>query len=285
MLALIVAGCNKTTGQDQAVHKPSIPDGMALIPAGTYTIGTDSAYPEEAPIRKVTLSEFYIDKNEVTCAEFAKFVQATGYVTVAEKQPSSEDYPDALPELLKPGSAVFVPGKSDIGEECWTYQVGQNWKSGDPNQPVVHIAFQDALAYAKWAGKDLPTEEEWEAAAGADGKLYPWGNEETPNGTWMANTWQGDFPRSDSGEDGFTQPAPVRSFPPNKFGLYDMAGNVWEWTKSPGEDSGWGPTKIIKGGSYLCARKVCHRYRPTAKQSVTPDTGTSHIGFRCVIRP
>jgi formylglycine-generating enzyme required for sulfatase activity len=253
---------------------------MVQIPSGEYRVGSDASYPEERPARMAAVGEFWIDETEVTNAQFGEFVRATGYVTLAEKQPTKDQYPGALPALLKPGSAVFVPGKSKVPAECWIYKPGVSWRGGDPGKPVVHVAYEDALAYAKWAEKDLPTEEEWEAAAGADGAIYTWGNEEKPKGKWPANVWQGDFPKKDTGDDGFAGLAPVKSFPPNRFGLYDMAGNVWEWTKSDGPHG----TKITKGGSFLCAREYCHRYRPSAKQPVTPDTSTEHIGFRCVWR-
>jgi formylglycine-generating enzyme required for sulfatase activity len=261
----------------------AIPIGMRLIPAGTYQVGSNGGYPEERPIRKVRMSRFYMDETEVTCAQFAAFVKATGYVTLAERQPSQEMYPDADPSLLKPGSAVFVVGRDSDPARCWIYQPGASWRSGKAQEPVVHVAYEDALAYAKWAGKALATEDEYEVAArgGLVGKTYPWGDDERPKGRWMANVWQGDFPSRNSGSDGYPKLAPVRSFPPNGYGLFDMVGNVWEWTQSRGP----GNTRITKGGSFLCAHSYCHRYRCAAKQDVTPDTSTEHIGFRCVWRP
>ncbi len=251
------------------------------MPGGEYTIGSNDSYPEEKPVRKVYVRAFRIDPTEVTVQQFKIFVQEAGYKTLAEKQPTKEEYPDAILALLKPGSAVFTPHSDRPPEECWSYQPGASWRDGKPNEPVVHVAYEDAMTYARWAGKDLPTEEEWEAAAAANGSLYPWGNEETPGGKWQSNVWQGPFPEKDTGEDGFRGLAPVKSFKPNRFGLYDIAGNAWEWTKTDGPDP---KTKLTKGGSYLCARSYCHRYRPTAKQDVTVDTSTCHIGFRCVIR-
>lgn len=275
-LSIPLFGCGKKA--ETAVKAKPI--GMAYISAGEYIMGSDTSYPEEKPQRRVTLPGFWIDTTEVTTKQFAKFVAATSYVTLAEREPSREQYPDADPTLLKPGSAVFTEGKSKTPLACWSYKPGVSWRDGKPDQPVVHVAYEDALAYAKWSNKDLPTEEEWEAAAGSGGKLYPWGDEERPDGKWRANVWQGEFPTKDTGADGFKGLAPTGSFPANKFGLYDMAGNAWEWTKSDGPDG----MKVTKGGSFLCARAVCHRYRPSAKQPVTPDTSTEHIGFRCVIR-
>lgn len=253
---------------------------MVKVPGGNYSIGSNDSYPEERPVHEVALKPFWIDATEVTNQQFAEFVQATNYQTLAERQPTKDQYPDADPNLLKPGSAIFQPSNKSP-EACWSYRPGISWRAGKPNEPVCHVAYEDALAYAKWAGKDLPTEEEWEAAAATPGKLYPWGDVGKPDGKWQANVWQGEFPVKDIGEDGFKGVAPVKSFPPNQLGIFDMAGNVWEWTKSDGPEG----MKITKGGSYLCARAYCHRYRPTAKQPVTPDTSTCHIGFRCVWRP
>jgi len=278
LAALSFWGCREAP---PIVPQKSPPPGMVPIVAGKYRVGSDDSYPEEKPARKVEVGEFWIDATEVTKAQFTEFVKATGYVTVAERQPTKEQYPDADPSLLEPGSAVFVPGRSDDSLACWVYKPGVSWRSGKPEEPVVHVAYEDALAYADWAGKDLPTAEEWESAAGADGATYIWGSEEKPDGKWLANVWQGKFPKEDTGEDGFAGIAPVKSYPPNKVGLYDMAGNVWEWTKSDGDNG----MKLTKGGSFLCARSFCHRYRPSAMQPVTPDTGTEHIGFRCVWRP
>ncbi len=274
----MASGCGTGPGPTAGEQEP--PPGTVRIEEGEYRLGADDSYPEEKPARKAKVGEFWIDPAEVTVAEFRKFVKATGYLTLAEKEPTIDQYPDADTRLLKPGSAIFTEGKSKDPMACWSYKPGISWKSGKPDEPVVHVAYQDALAYAKWVGKDLPTEEEWEAAADSLGKRYSWGDEEKPGGKWLANVWQGEFPISDSGEDGFTGLAPVKSFPPNRHGLYDMAGNAWEWTKSDGPYG----TKQTKGGSFLCARAVCHRYRPSAKQPVSPDTSAEHIGFRCVWR-
>ncbi len=255
---------------------------MVMVPAGNYQIGSNETYPEERPVRRAQLKEFYIDVAEVTCADFKKFVDQTGYVTVAEKQPRASEYPEVEIDSLKPGSGLFVAGTSPKVELCWTYVHGLRWRVGKAAEPVVHIAYEDALAYAKWVGKDLPTEEEWEVAAqgGQPGSLYPWGEDDLVKGKWQANVWQGEFPVQDEGSDGFKGLAPVKSFAPNHLGIFDMIGNAWEWTKS--EDSNG--KKVLKGGSYLCAKSFCHRYRPSAKQLVEKDSSTCHIGFRCVWR-
>lgn len=283
MPVLVLAGCASNAGTAPVPPLRTPPAHMAKVPAGTYSLGSTDFYPEEGPIRQVVLTEFYIDETEVTTEQFGEFVKATGYVTLAEHQPSKQDYPQADPNLLKPGSAVFVAGKGKAPEACWEYRPGASWRGGKPDEPVVHVSYEDAVAYAKWAGKDLPTEDEWEVAARGtlNDKRYPWGDEERTNGRWNANVWQGQFPDKDSGEDGFASLAKVKSFPPNDLKLWDMVGNAWEWTKSDGDKA----TKITKGGSYLCALSYCHRYRPAAKQPVTPDTSTGHIGFRCVWRP
>ncbi len=271
-----------------------------------------------------------MDAHTVTNAEFAAFVQATGYRTVAERPLDPSLYQEAQPELLTPGSAVFVmpTGRVDMRDvhNRWAYLPGANWfhpegpgstLAGREQQPVVHVVFEDAAAYAAWAGKQLPTEAEWEFAArgGLDGATFCWGDEFTPDGRYMANTWQGTFPFHDAGADGFVGRAPVGSFPPNGYGLYDMAGNVWEWTADwysprhpaepespcclpqnprggsealsydPQQPAVRIPRKVIKGGSYLCAPNYCRRYRPAARHPQMIDTATCHIGFRCIIRP
>ncbi|HEX2940432.1 MAG TPA: formylglycine-generating enzyme family protein [Rhodopila sp.] len=308
----------------QATHH-----GMKWIESGTFLMGAGGFYPEEAPVHPVTLSGFWIDVHTVTNQDFAAFVDATGYRTVAERPLDPAAYPGAEPELLVPGSAVFfmpqVRAKlSDISSR-WAYVPGADWRhpegpgssiEGHEDHPVVQVAYDDAAAYAAWAGKALPTEAEWEYAArgGLDGAAYCWGDEFAPGGSYMANTWQGNFPYQDLGADGFTGRAPVGSFPPNNYGLYDMAGNVWEWTtdwysdrhpdpadapccvpRNPRGASEAGsydrtqpairiPRKVIKGGSYLCAPNYCRRYRPAARHPQMIDTATCHIGFRCVIR-
>jgi formylglycine-generating enzyme len=305
-------------------------EGMQWIPGGTFRMGADGAYPEEAPVHAVTVSGFWMDAHAVTNAEFANLVHATGYRTIAERPLDPTLYPGAQPELLKPGSAVFFmpTGGVDMGDmhSRWAYVPGANWRhpegpastlEGREQEPVVHVAFEDAAAYAAWIGKELPTEAEWEFAArgGLDGAVFCWGNEFTPGGHHMANTWQGRFPIHDTGSDGFAGRAPVGSFPPNGYGLYDMAGNIWEWTADwysnrhptdaespccvPRDPCGGAealsydpeqptvriPRKVIKGGSYLCAPNYCRRYRPAARHPQMIDTATCHIGFRCIFRP
>ena len=298
---------------------------MRWIPGGAFRMGADDTYPEEAPVHTVVVNGFWIDPCAVTNGEFAAFVAATEYRTVAEHPPDPALYPGARPELLKPGAAVFFMPAAKASENDirsrWAYMPGADWRhpegpqstiEGREREPVVHVAYEDAAAYAAWAGKDLPTEAEWEFAArcGLDGATFCWGNEFTPGGRHMANTWQGPFPYRDLGTDGFTGRAPVGSFPPNGYGLYDMAGNVWEWTADlysdrhppqaekpccvPGEPEAVSdsaarpeiriPSKVIKGGSYLCAPNYCRRYRPAARYPQMIDTATCHIGFRCVIR-
>ncbi len=292
-------------------------------------MGADNTYPEEAPAHIVTVSGFWIGAHAVTNAQFTEFVDATGYRTLAERPLDATAYPGADPDLLKPGSAVFFMPSERVDmhnvHSRWAYVPGTNWchpegprstLEGRGQEPVVHVAFEDAAAYASWAGKQLPTEAEWEFAArgGLDGAMFCWGDEFTPGGRYVANTWQGEFPFCDTGADGFVGRAPVGSFPPNGYGLYDMAGNVWEWTddwysnrhpseiESPccvprnprGGDEALSydpeqpavhiPRKVIKGGSYLCAPNYCRRYRPAARHPQMIDTATCHIGFRCIIR-
>ncbi len=303
--------------------------GMQWIPGGTFRMGDDRGYPEEAPAHAVAVSGFWMAAHTVTNDQFADFVRATGYRTVAERPLDPALYPGAQPELLKPGSAVFFmpTGRADIRDvhSRWAYVPGANWRhpdgpdstlEGRGREPVVHVAFEDAAAYAAWAGKELPTEAEWEFAArgGLDSAEFCWGDEFTPGGRYLANTWQGTFPFQDSGADGFAGRAPVGSFPANGYGLYDMAGNVWEWTADwyssqhpvkagppccvprnprggaealsydPEQPAVRIPRRVIKGGSYLCAPNYCRRYRPAARHPQMIDTATCHIGFRCVVR-
>jgi formylglycine-generating enzyme required for sulfatase activity len=297
------------------------------IAGGTFTMGSDRHYPEEAPTHRVTVSGFWMDRHPVTNDEFARFVRETGHVTVAERTPDPADYPGADPELLVPASTVFrrPAGPVDMGNHYnwWTYVPGACWRHPEgpgssirrrARHPVVHLAWEDVEAYAGWAGKDLPTEAEWEYAArgGLEGATYAWGEELTPGGTWMANTWQGNFPLHDTGADGFRGTAPVGSFPPNGYGLLDAIGNVWEWTadwyqshdriahscctvENPrGADREQSydpqaagvriPRKVMKGGSHLCSPNYCRRYRPAARMPQAVDTATSHLGFRCIVR-
>ena len=305
-------------------------DSMIQMPGGSFRMGSDDHYPEEQPAHGVTVDGFWIDRYAVTIAEFAAFIAATGYVTFAERPLDPALYPGARPELLKPGSAVFRspnrPMRPRDLRDWWEYVPGADWQHPEgpastvtdrEREPVVHVAFEDALAYAAWAGKDLPTEAEWEFAArgGLDGAAYCWGDEFSPDGKWMANTWQGEFPWQNESLDGFAARAPVGSFPANGYGLFDMAGNVWEWTKdwyaaghphdpkqpccAPVNPRGVAEAlsydmtqpghrvarKVIKGGSFMCAPNYCQRYRPAARYPQALDTTTSHIGFRCVKRP
>lgn len=286
---------------------------MVELPGGTFRMGCDRFYPEERPVRKVTVEAFAIDRHPVTVAEFQRFVKETGHVTWAEQAPEAADYPGAPPELLVPGSLVFrkTAGPVDLRDirNWWHWTPGADWRhpdgagsnvGGRERHPVTHVAHADAEAYAAWAGKSLPTEVEWEYAArgGLDGATYTWGEEFAPKGRMMANTWQGEFPWRNLCTDGFEGTSPVERFPANGFGLYDMAGNVWEWTHdwfagpaparppccAPASADERFPRKVIKGGSHLCAPNYCLRYRPAARQAEPIDTTTSHIGFRCVIR-
>jgi formylglycine-generating enzyme len=307
---------------------PPRPD-MVWIPGGTFRMGSDRHYPEEAPVHRVTVAGFLIDRTPVTNREFRKFVNATGYVTFAEIPPKPEDYPGALPRMLKAGSLMFDPPKHLVNlsdwSQWWRFKFGATWRrpygprssiSGLDDHPVVHIAYRDAEAYAQWAGKELPTEAEWEFAArgGLDGADFAWGDEFMPGGKHMANTWQGNFPHQNLAADGYERTSLVTAFPPNGYGVHDMIGNVWEWTTdwySPkheadapkaccipenprggrAEDSYDPcqpnikiPRKVIKGGSHLCAPNYCRRYRPAARHAEAVDTSTSHLGFRCVVR-
>ncbi len=302
---------------------------MAWVPGGEFLMGSNDFYPEERPVHPVAVDGFWMDEHPVTVAEFHRFVKETGHVTWAERSPDPADYPDADPELLVPGSLVFhmTPGPVDLNDyrNWWSWVPGAQWRHPEgpgstvddrERHPVTHVGYEDASAYAAWAGKELPTEAEWEFAArgGLEGKVFVWGDEFSPKGKMMANTWQGAFPWQNLALDGYTRTSPVRTFPPNGFGLFDLAGNVWEWTSdfftpehaqeaehpccaprnprvtspdasyqvgSPGEHI---PRRVTKGGSHLCAPNYCLRYRPAARQGEAVDTTTGHIGFRCVAR-
>jgi formylglycine-generating enzyme len=295
--------------------------GMVLIPGGTFAMGSDRHYPEEAPVREVTVGDFWLDEHPVTNLEFMRFVKATGHVTLAEKKPDPAQYPDAQEDMLVAGSAVFrkTSGPVDLSNHFnwWTWTRGADWRHPDgpestlhgrERHPVVHVAYGDAEAYAAWAGKELPTEAEWEFAArgGLDGAEFAWGDEFMPKGKPMANTWQGEFPYENTLLDGFEGTSPVGRFPQNGYGLYDVAGNVWEWTAdwftsshdptSPccagdlrtasidPNDTAAIPRKVMKGGSHLCAPNYCQRYRPAARMAQAIDTSTNHLGFRCLVR-
>jgi formylglycine-generating enzyme len=287
---------------------------MIWIPGGTFLMGSDAFYREERPARGETVQAFWIDQYPVTNAAFRQFVSATGYVTFCERSPDPALYPDAHPSLLVPGSLVFRKPPGPVGlrdyRAWWQYVPGANWHHPQgphstiddrDDHPVVHIAHEDACAYAAWAGKDLPTEAEWEFAArgGLDGATYAWGETFSPEGRLLANTWQGRFPWENLALDGYEGTSPVDAFPANGYGLYDMIGNAWEWTASwfappaaenfkktccvPSQAGDHIARRVVKGGSHLCAPKYCLRYRPAARQGEAIDTSACHIGFRCVV--
>lgn len=310
LVAIVVAfACSETRSahSPRAIESDIRPEGMVWIDGGETRIGDDRFYPEEKPVRTVRVDGFWIDDHEVTNAEFSAFTSATGYVTLAEKAPTTDEFPDADPETLTAGSGVFRRLSRDEPAESlswWRWGPGATWRQplgpestieDRLNHPVVHVAFADAMAYARWADKDLPTEPEWERAArgGLSGAVFPWGDDLKPNGRYAANTWQGEFPFEDGGVDGFIGTSPVRSYPANGYGLFDVAGNVWEWTKDTGTpdpatiaDARNGSQRfgVLKGGSFLCADNYCKRYRPAARLVNPDDTTTNHIGFRCVRR-
>ena len=302
-------------------------DDMARIDGAGFLMGSDEHYAEEAPVHPVSVDTFWIERHPVTNEQFAAFVADTGYVTVAERPLDPAEFPGAPPENLAPGSLVFTrtPGPVDLRHlsQWWTWTPGACWRrpdgprstlAGCESHPVVHVAATDAEAYAGWAGKELPTEAEWELAArgGLEGARFVWGDEPERDGRRLANYWHGDFPWRAA--PGYGRTTPVGSFPPNGFGLHDMAGNVWEWTadwyaarhpepadkpccvpRNPrgiGIDASYDPAqpqfriprRTIKGGSFLCADSYCMRYRPAARRPQPADTGMSHIGFRCVAR-
>jgi formylglycine-generating enzyme required for sulfatase activity len=297
---------------------------MIWVPGGEFWMGSsEPSFGDSRPWHETYVDGFWMDKTEVTNAEFARFVKATGYITVAERKPRAEDFPTAPPENLVAGSVVFTPPDHPVALndhfQWWSYVKGANWRhpegplssiKGKENHPVVHVAYEDALAYCKWASKRLPTEAEYEFAerGGLDRKPYAWGDEFRPNGKFMANTFQGHFPDKNTGEDGYITTAPVASFPPNGYGLYDLSGNVWEWTadwyrsdyyKTLADHGGvarnpQGPSdsfdpgepgvakKVHRGGSFLCTDQYCSRYMVGGRGKGEPDTGTNHLGFRCV---
>ncbi len=316
--------------EEPAPREAPFPD-MVWIPGGTYWMGSDNHYPEEKPVHQVTVTGFWMDIHLVTNAQFARFVEATGYVTVAERPLDPKDYPGADPALLVPGSLVFrKPGQRvslDDFTQWWAYVPGACWRhpegpdstwEGREQHPVVHVAFEDVEAYATWAGKELATEAEWERAArgGLDRKIYAWGDLLSPEGRMMANTWQGQFPMQNLLEDGYEGTSPVGAFPANGYGVHDLIGNVWEWTTDWYQDRHQGnrgkacciptnprgparpegsqdprtpqvsiPRRVLKGGSHLCAPNYCLRYRPAARSPQAVDSGSGHIGFRCIVRP
>jgi len=318
-----------TSSLDSAAEARERRPGMEWVPGGTFTMGSDRHYREEAPRHLETVDGFWMDRWPVTNAQFRRFVDETGHVTQAELAPDPTQYPGADPALLVPASVVFVKPATRVDLRnhfnWWAYVPGADWRHpsgpassivGLDDHPVVHVGFDDASAYARWAGKELPTEAEWEFAArgGLEAEEYAWGDALMPGGKHMANIWQGNFPVQNLGEDGYERTSPVMAFPPNGYGLYDMIGNVWEWTsdwwssrhaseaakpccipKNPRggrEDSSYDPhlpdikipRKVLKGGSHLCAPNYCRRYRPAARHAEPVDTSTSHVGFRCVAR-
>ena len=292
-------------------------------------MGSNDHYLEERPVHRVTVDSFFIDPVPVTNSQFRAFIEATGHVTYAEIAPDPKDYPGALPHMLKAGSLVFSPPDGPVNlrdwSRWWEFRFRADWRhpngpgssiKGLDDHPVVHVAYKDAEAYAAWAGKELPTEAEWEFAArgGLDGAEFAWGSDFTPEGRHMANTWQGAFPFENLKTDGYERTSPVRVFPPNGYGLFDMIGNVWEWTsdwwssrhpddapkaccvpvnpRGGSPDASYDPRqpniviprKVLKGGSHLCAPNYCRRYRPAARHAEPVDTSTGHVGFRCVLR-
>jgi len=312
------------------------PPGMAWVPGGEFLMGSDSApaWPDESPAHRVAVRGFWMDRTEVTNSRFRAFVRATGYRTTAETPPDLGEILKQLPpgsppppkESLVAGSLVFTPppGRVPLDDfsRWWTWTPGADWKhpegpgsnlDGRDDHPVVQVSWDDASAFARWAGKRLPTEAEWEFAArgGLVAKPYVWGDAEPgAGGIWRANTWQGEFPHENTARDGYRRTAPVGSFPPNGYGLHDMAGNVWEWCADwyradlyrsragggvvadpAGPDSGYEPGRPFgamraqRGGSFLCNDAYCSRYRPSARHGATPDSGMSHAGFRCVLTP
>lgn len=291
---------------------------MVWIPGGKFTMGSNDGQSDEKPLHDVKVDGFWMDKTEVTNEQFARFVEATGYLTVAERKPDPKDFPGVPVENLKAGSITFIaPARVenlDDHMQWWAYTPGANWRhpegpqsdiKGREKHPVVHVCWEDAMAYAKWAGKRLPTEAEWEFAArgGLNHEPFVWGREKVPDGKWMANIWQGVFPGENTAQDGFKGTAPVGSYPANGYGLLDMAGNVWEWcadwylpeyyAKSPrknpqGPDTSHDPNepgvmkRVTRGGSFMCSDMYCRGYRPSARMKTSPDTGLANTGFRCV---
>jgi formylglycine-generating enzyme required for sulfatase activity len=317
-----------TSDTDVPQTAPST-ESMAWVPATTFRMGSDVHYREEAPAHRVAVSGFWIDRYQVTNEDYARFVEHTDYVTVAERPLTPAEFPDAPPENLVPGSLVFTrtDGPVDLRHlnlwwrwtpgACWRHPDGpRSGLDGRESNPVVHVAYEDAVAYARWAGKDLPTEAEWECAArgGLEGAEYAWGDQQLPDREYPGNWWQGRFPCENVAADGYEDLAPVGAFRPNRFGLHEMTGNAWEWTSDwytsrhpadpdkpccvPQDPRGGAvessydrrqpqfrvPRRVIKGGSYLCADSYCKRYRPAARRPQMIDTGMSHIGFRCVAR-
>ncbi len=323
------------TVESSARPAGAVPAGMVWVPGGEFSMGTedptrmtceghgDDPMHDARPIHRVVLDGFWMDATEVTNEQYAKFVEATGYVTVAERRPKAEDFPGVPPEALVPGSILFTPteGPVPLGNfmAWWRYEAGASWRHpngvgsdirGKENYPVVHVAYEDAVAYAKWAGKRLPTEAEWEFAArgGKAGKPFVWGDDFKPGGKWMANIYEGLFPVKDLGSDGYVGAAPVRQYPANGYGLYDIAGNVWEWcadwyrpdyyqqlaSQGPVARNPQGPAdsfdpqepgvpkRVHRGGSFLCTDQYCTRYMVGSRGKGEASSASNHVGFRCV---
>lgn len=324
LLLLILVGCsnapktgNTETGKVQPAHKVQLKGGMVWIPGGEFVMGTeDPTFTDAQPLHTVKVNGFWMDEHEVTNAQFAAFVKATGYKTIAERPLNPKDFPGVPVDKLVPGSAVFMPKDAENGPKgelwWWKYVPGAYWQhpfgpgsTAKDNEPVVHISYLDAEAYAKWAGKRLPTEAEWEfaARAGSEQQPYYWGEELKPSGKWQANIFQGHFPDGDTKEDGYKGIAPIKSFAPNRFGLYDMDGNVWEWCSdyyrpdyyqnSP-KDNPQGPKdsydpqepglvkRVQRGGSFLCSDEYCNRYKAGSRGKGEVSSGSNNLGFRCV---
>lgn len=316
------------TAGASAIEKGAASTGMVWVDGGHFRMGSERHYPEEGPVHGVHVDGFWIDPAPVTNRAFSDFVAATGYQTVAERQPDPADYPGAEPAMLQPGSLVFhAPARREemrFWGDWWHYVAGACWHRPDGlerltaeemDHPAVHIAYEDAAAYAGWAGKSLPSEAEWEFAArgGLDGAEFAWGDELEPDGRKMANVWDGSFPMTGN-SPGRLRTTRVGSYPANSFGIYDMIGNVWEWTSDFWTDAHQGdaakpccvprnprvadaeqsydrrqpairiPRKVLKGGSHLCAPSYCRRYRPAARHPEMIDSATTHLGFRCVLR-
>ncbi len=334
------SAATSATIQNERKAPARTPPNMVWVPGGEFTMGADGSTTslcggveqmrDARPAHRVYVDGFWMDKTEVTNAEFEKFVKATDYKTIAERTPTAEEFPTAPPENLVAGSVVFTPPDHEVPLnnifQWWRYRKGADWQhpegpesslKGKMHYPVVHVAYEDAQAYARWSGKRLPTEAEWEFAArgGCAGEKYVWGTELKPDGKWMANIFQGTFPNNDTGDDGYVGIAPVAKYPASKFGLFDMAGNVWEWcsdwyradyyaqllsgvaetsavTKNPqGPETPWDPSeprakkRVQRGGSFLCTDQYCTRYMVEARGRGEESTGSNHVGFRCVMTP
>ena len=337
-MLLLVLSCKKAEKQikiDNVDTNYSSPKGMVYIPGGVFIMGSSAEYAEndEGPEIQVKVDPFFMDETEVTNAEFSKFVNETGYITIAERTIEWEQIKNDLPEgtekpndsFFEPGSLVFTPPEYAVNlndySQWWKWVKGTDWKhpqgpdsniEGKDNYPVVHIAYEDAVAFANWVGKRLPTEAEWEFASRGKGNYaeFVWGDELTPRNTYLANFFQGDFPYNNTLDDGFETAAPVKSYPENTYELYDMIGNVWEWTSDwyrpdtkkqylvnasklcinpKGPESSYDPNdpyvtqkRVIKGGSFLCSDQYCSNYRSTSRMATSIDSGQNHLGFRCV---